>query len=122
MARPGKENDVTDKPSASRRIAEAVTAWDGVTAGTGSRGELSFRVGGREIGHLHGEVAAHFFFARKLWSELKAARRIVDHPIFPGREGPAARRMANEEDVREVIALMRLNYETLTARQAPRQR
>lgn len=122
MALPDKENDVTDRPFPSRRIVEAVTAWDGVTAGTDSRGKLSFRVGGREIGHLHGEVAAHFFFGRKLWSELKAARRIADHPIFPGRQGPAARRMASEEDVREVIALMRLNYEAVTARQAVRQR
>jgi hypothetical protein len=30
--------------------------------------------------------------------------------------GPAARRIETDEDVDEVIALMRLNYERLTAR------
>jgi hypothetical protein len=36
---------------------------------------------------------------------------VVHHPVFPGKEGPAARRIASEEDVRDVIALMRLNYD-----------
>jgi hypothetical protein len=34
--------------------------------------------------------------------------------VFPDKQGPAARRIADDEDVREVIALMRLNYERLT--------
>jgi hypothetical protein len=33
--------------------------------------------------------------------------------VFPGRIGPAARRIESVEDVRDVIALMRLNYERL---------
>jgi hypothetical protein len=35
--------------------------------------------------------------------------------VFPGKEGPAARRIANEEDVRDVIALLRLNYDRMTS-------
>ena len=31
--------------------------------------------------------------------------------MFPGREGPAARRIESDEDVEDVIALLRLNYE-----------
>src|SRR5579864_8853793 len=50
--------------SASEQITEAVTAWPGVTAGPGSRGEFAFRLGGREIGHLHGNSAAHFSFTK----------------------------------------------------------
>ena len=45
-----------------------------------------------------------------MWAELKAEGRIVDHPVFPGKVGPAARRIDSEADVRDVIALMRLNY------------
>lgn len=99
--------------SASRRISEEVTSWDGVTSGIGSRGELSFKVSRKEIGHLHGDRAAHFFFRKDLWAELKAAGRITHHPVFPGREGPAARRIASDEDVRDVIAMMRLNYDLM---------
>ncbi len=102
--------------SPSQRITEQVIAWDGVTAGFGHRGEFAFKVAGREIGHLHGDSAAHFFFAKELWRILKAAGRIVEHPIFPDRQGPAARRIRDDADVEDVIALMRLNYDAVMAR------
>ena len=43
--------------SHSERITAAVTAWPGVEAGTGRRGEYGFRVGRKELGHLHGDRA-----------------------------------------------------------------
>ncbi len=105
----------------SRRIAGEVTSWDGVTSGIGSRGELSFKVNHKEIGHLHGDTVAHFFFRKDLWAELKAADRITHHPVFPGKEGPAARRIAGDDDIRDVIAMMRMNYELMKEGRAGRQ-
>jgi hypothetical protein len=99
--------------SPSHQITDEVTSWPGVSAGPGRRGEFAFRVGRRELGHLHGDHAAHFSFPKPVWDELSAAGRIVDHPVFPGRKGPAARRIETEADVRDVIALMRLNYDRL---------
>lgn len=101
--------------SASQRITEVVTSWPGVTAGTGRRGEWSFKVGHREIGHLHGDHAAHFSFPRQVWAELLEQGRITDHPVFPGRVGPAARRIEDDADARDVIELLRLNYDRLVA-------
>jgi hypothetical protein len=100
----------------SERIVETVTAWPGVVAGPGRRGELAFKVGGIEIGHLHGDHAAHFVFPRRVWTDLKEEGRIEDHPVFPGRPGLAARRIENEADVGDVIALLRLNYDRVAAR------
>jgi hypothetical protein len=100
----------------SERITEEVTSWDGVVAGPGSRGEFAFKIGRREIGHLHGDHAAHFFFPNETWRELYDEGRVVHHPVFPEREGPAARRIESEDDVRDVIAMMRLNYEEALAR------
>jgi Luciferase len=100
----------------SERITQEVTSWPGVGAGPGSRGEFAFTVGGREIGHLHGDHAAHFGFPKQVWRELKEEGRIDYHPVFPGREGMAARRIESEDDVRDVIALLRLNYERTVAR------
>ena len=102
--------------TASERITREVTSWPGVEAGPGRRGEFAFKVGRREIGHLHGDHAAHFSFPKDVWTGLFAAGRVVHHPVFPGKEGPAARRIADDADVREVIALMRLNYERVVAR------
>jgi hypothetical protein len=102
--------------SASEEITEAVTAWPGVEAGTGSRGEYGFRVGRHEIGHLHGDHAAHFFFPKAVWAELFEQGRIVHHPVFPEKAGPAARRIEDEADVRDVIDLLRLNYDRVVER------
>lgn len=97
--------------TASRTITDEVTSWPGVEAGHGKRGEFGFSVGGREIGHLHGDHAAHFFFGKDLGPELKREGRVVDHPVFPGKPGPGARRIETDDDVREVIDLMRINYD-----------
>ena len=99
--------------TASERIAEEVESWPGIESGHGRRGEFAFRVEGREIGHLHGDRSAHFFFPKETWAELIDEGRIEPHPVFPDREGPAARRIDGDGDVSDVIALMRLNYERI---------
>ena len=101
--------------SRNQRITAEVASWPGVEAGPGGRGEFAFTVGGREIGHLHGDVAAHFFFPKVAWDDLFEQGRIVHHPVFPGKRGPAARAIEDDEDVRDVIELMRLNYERVLA-------
>lgn len=108
----------TQTQTASRQITDEVTVWPGIEAGYGSRGEFAFRLGRREIGHLHGDHAAHFSFPKDVWHALHAEGRITDHPVFPGRVGPAARRIESDSDVRDVIVLMRLNYDRLSRRPA----
>src|SRR3954466_7191475 len=97
--------------TASERITKELTSWPGVEAGPGRRGEFAFKVGRHEIGHLHGDRSAHFFFPKDVWAELRAGGRSVEHPVFPDKQGPAARRIAGDADVDDVIALMRLNYD-----------
>jgi hypothetical protein len=92
-------------------ITTAVTSWPGVEAVEGDRGELSFRVGRREIGHLHGDRTAHFGFPKAVWQELYDADRIDYHPVFPGKPGFGARTMEDQDDVRDVIAILRMNYD-----------
>ena len=96
---------------ASDEITAAVTAWPGVEAGVGRRGEWAFTVGRREIGHLHGDHALHLAFPRNVWAELYEQGRITYHPLFPGNPGYAARRIESDGDVQDVIALLRLNYD-----------
>ncbi len=104
----------------SSQITAEVTSWPGVEAGPGSRGEFGFTVGRRQIGHLHGDRSAHFSFPKDTWRELYAEGRITHHPVFPGKEGPAARRIETPADVADVIALLRLNYDRAIARDAAR--
>jgi Family of unknown function (DUF5519) len=107
---------LTETISPSTRIIDEVTSWPGTMAAPGRRGELSLRYGKREIGHLHGDRAAHFGFPRQVWEELMAEGRVGRHPI--DRPGWAARRIETDEDVEDVIALMRLNYDRAVARDA----
>jgi len=102
--------------TASAQIIDEVGSWPGVEVDTGELGEVAFRVAGREIGHVHGDHAAHFSFPHAMWDELRAAGRIVPHPVFPDKRGPAARAIDSDDDVRDVIELMRRNYDRVVAR------
>jgi hypothetical protein len=104
--------------TASQQITDAVRSWPGVEAGPGRRGEFAFRVNGKEIGHLHGDRAAHFGFPKEVGAELREQGRVGPHPVAPSKVTWAARVIENADDVRDVIALMRLNYERVTNRSA----
>jgi hypothetical protein len=92
-------------------ITAEVTSWPGVTAGHGDRGEFGFRVDGSEIGHLHGDRVAHFGFPRDVGAQLREAGRVGPHPVNRHSTKLAARDIRGDDDVRDVIALMRLNYD-----------
>ena len=107
---------MTETRTAHDVITDVVATWHGTKAGIGSRGEWSFTVGRKEIGHLHGSHAAHFVFPKGVWQELKEEGRIEDHPVFRGRAGLAARRIETAADVLDVIELLRLIYDRAVAR------
>ena len=102
---------MTGIPGAGDRIVAEATSWPGVDTAIGSRGELSIRYESREIGHLHGDRVAHLGFPKAVWQELYDAGRIDYHSAFPGKKGWAARSITDEDDVHDVIALLRLNYD-----------
>src|SRR5262249_46035596 len=114
MPRRAAVTDETRTPS--EQITDTVTSWAGVEAGYGKRGEWGFRVQGHEVGHLHGDRAAHFAFGKDLGANLRERAMVVDHPIFPGKDAMAARGIRGQEDVDDVIELMRINYDRIVAR------
>ena len=107
---------MTQEGTAEERITREVTSWPGVEARMGERGELRFRLGRRELGHLHGSRVLHIGFPKDVWRELYAAGRIDYHPVFPGRPGFGARTLGTDGDVRDAIALLRLNYDRVVVR------
>ena len=79
---------MTTETRPSVRIIEEVTSWPGVEAGQGDRGELAFTVGRREIGHLHGDRAAHFGFPKDVWAGAARAGAHRAPPGLPRPRGP----------------------------------
>lgn len=108
---------MTTLNTASQQIIERASSWPGVeAAGPGERGELALMLGRRELGHLHGDRVLHAGFPKAVWHELYDAGRIDYHPVFPGKAGWASRQIRSQDDVDDVVALLRLNYDRATER------
>lgn len=99
----------------SQQITDEVASWPGVTGAMGARGEYGFSVGGRQIGHLHGDRVAHFGFTREIGAALREQGRVGPHPVNPHSPKLAARQITGPADVRAVVELMRLNYDRVAA-------
>jgi hypothetical protein len=94
----------------SARIQREVGSWEGVTTQAHRSGGLSFRVGGRELGHLHGERWADLPFHRRIRDMLVETGRAQPHHVLP-HTGWVSKQIRDEDDVRDVIELFRLGYE-----------
>lgn len=97
------------------RIRLAVTAWPGISTGVGDFGETEFLLDGRSIGHVHGGHIADIPFPRPVRDELVAAGRTGPHHVHPD-SGWTTLHIRTDADVDETIALLRLNYDRITAR------
>lgn len=95
----------------TQQLTAEVLSWPGTSVRLGQRGEYAFDARGRELGHLHGDRVAHFFFDRRLGAELREAGRVGPHPVAPQSVKLGARELASAADVDDVRAMLRLNYE-----------
>ena len=68
----------------------------------------------KRSGHLHGDRAAPFGFPKEVGAELRERGRVWTHPLLRRKVTWASRTIVGEKDVRDVIALMRLNYDRVT--------
>jgi hypothetical protein len=94
------------------RVRQAVEQWNGVTVHTHRFGGIEFRVGRRELGHLHPSFA-DLPFPRTVRDELVRTGRAKPHHILP-ESGWVTVPMRTASDVQNVIALLRDNYERRT--------
>ncbi|HZC28546.1 MAG TPA: luciferase family protein [Gaiellaceae bacterium] len=105
-------------------IRAAVLSWDGVNEHPHRFGGVEFRLGKRELGHLHGGRLADLPFPRTVRNMLVETGRALPHRVLP-ESGWVSRPIRDEDDVAEVIELFRLSYErarlaaTAAARRSP---
>jgi len=91
------------------QIVREVSAWDGVTVAPHRFGGLEFRVGRRELGHLHGSRVADLPFPVRVREGLVAAGDAELHHVLP--ESGWVSYYIRGGDVAHVVGLFRLNYE-----------
>ena len=101
--------------TADEIITAEVTSWEGVTAGDGERGEYGFRLGAASARPPARRPRPAHRLPQGRRQELYDAGRIDYHPVFPTKKGWASRAILTPEDVEDVIALLRLNYDRAVA-------
>ncbi len=96
--------------TAAERIATEVLSWEGVTAEPHRFGGTEFRLGNRELGHLHADRLADLPFHRTIRDMLVETGRALPHHVLPDT-GWVSKPIEDADDVDEVIELFRLSYE-----------
>jgi hypothetical protein len=91
-------------------IVREVSAWPGVTTGRHRFGGTEFRLGRRELGHVHGNRLADLPFPLLVRNEIVAAGRAEPHHIYP-ESGWVSVYITDASDVARVVDLFRLNYD-----------
>ena len=92
------------------RIEHEVASWPDVTVEPHRFGGREFKVGRRELGHLHVSRLADLPFPVRVREQLVAEGQAEPHHILP-ESGWVSRRIHGEGDVDAVIALFRMNYD-----------
>ena len=97
------------QPTAVDTVRQAVEGWEGVTTHDHRFGGVEFRLGRRELGHLH-RALADLPFPRRIRDELVSAGRALPHHILPD-SGWVTVPMRTASEIATVIELFRLNYD-----------
>lgn len=74
---------------AGQQIFEAVTGWDEIAHAPHRFGGTEFRVGHREVGHVHGDSLVDIPFSLHVRDELVKSGEAEPHHILPKSAGPA---------------------------------
>ena len=72
-----------DETRAAARVSAIVGSWPDVEVATHRFGGIEFRLGRRELGHLHGDSHADIAFPRRVRDELVAGGRALPHRAIP---------------------------------------
>jgi hypothetical protein len=95
---------------AAEKIAAAMGGLGGVAARAHRFGGTEYRLGRREIGHVHGEQLVDIPFTKKIREELVAAGKAERHHILP-ESGWVSVYLRQTSDVDRAIELLRLSFE-----------
>lgn len=95
---------------AGDRIRETVLTWESVTAHPHRFGGLEYRIGRREIGHVHGDRLVDIPFPTNVRNEIVAGGLAQPHHILP-ESGWISFYIKELDDVDRAIDLLRRSYD-----------
>ena len=106
-------------PNAQKVIKETLLLWEGVSTAPHRFGGVEYRLGTRELGHIHGDHLIDSPFPKKVRDEIVDAGLAEPHHILP-ETGWVSFYLRTEADVQSVIALLRRSYEIALRQKRPR--
>jgi Family of unknown function (DUF5519) len=104
---------------AGERIVREASSWPGVEARPHRFGGTEFRLGRREIGHVHGDHLLDIPLPHRLRDEVVADGRAEPHHVLP-ESGWVSVRLRKEADVERGIGLLRVSYDLAREQQEKR--
>lgn len=96
--------------NAQTTITQTLTSWEGVSTAPHRFGGVEYRLGTRELGHIHGDHLVDIPFPKKVRDEIVKAGLAQPHHILP-ETGWVSFYLREESDVEKGIALLRRSYE-----------
>ena len=93
------------------RIVKAVSNWEGITTAPHRFGGTEFKLGSRQIGHIHGDYFADIAFPMNVRNQLVSEGRAEPHHILP-KSGWITFRFKKEGDIENGIELFKMSYES----------
>lgn len=103
---------------ASEAIQAVLLTWTEVTAHPHRFGGTEYRIGKREIGHIHGDYLVDIPFPTRVRDEIVAAGRAEPHHILPD-SGWVSFYLRKPADVQRAIGLLRQSYEIARKQKGP---
>lgn len=97
-------------PSLTAAVRRELLAHPDVSEATHRFGGIVFHLGGRELGHLHGETVADLPFPPHIRDQLVAAGRVSADDVVSDSAW-VSRRVAGPDDVAQIVELFRISYE-----------
>lgn len=99
-------------------VAGILRQWEGVDVLPHRFGGVEFRVGSREIGHVHVGGVADLLVSVRMRRDLVSAGRAQMHHALP-HSGWISFRIRSEHDVPAAVELFQLNYRRILGATAP---
>ena len=104
--------------NAGAQINAAVLEWTGVEAHPHRFGGVEYRLGARELGHIHGDHLVDIPFPTRVRDEVVAAGLAEPHHILPDT-GWISLFLREEADVERAIALLRRSFDLAQRKWSP---
>ena len=100
---------------AGKSIRQAVVAWPGVRAHPHRFGGTEYRLGRRELGHVHGDALVDIPFPKGVRNEIVAAGLAEPHHVLP-ESGWVSFYLRQAADVQRAVGMLQRSYELAVGR------